>query len=82
MNNPFFDQARDGCEEADSELDDVECLYIGPGEANEQEQVQIIQDLITRRVDGIAVSPANSAAVRSRPRAGGRGRYSGRDLGQ
>ena len=32
MNNPFFDQARDGCKKAESELENVECLYIGPGE--------------------------------------------------
>jgi ribose transport system substrate-binding protein len=63
MNNPFFDQARDGCMKAQSELKGVKCLYIGPGEHTETEQVQIIQDLITRHVDGIAVSPSNAAAV-------------------
>ena len=47
MNNPFFDQARDGCMKADEELENVECLYIGPGEHTEAEQVQIVQDLIT-----------------------------------
>ena len=44
MNNPFFDLARDGCKQAESEIDGVECLYIGPGEHTEQEQVQIVQD--------------------------------------
>jgi ribose transport system substrate-binding protein len=30
MNNPFFDQARDGCKKADKDLNGaVECLYIG-----------------------------------------------------
>lgn len=62
MNNPFFDQARDGCKQAGRELD-VECLYIGPGEHTEQEQIQIVDDLITRRVDGIAVSPSNAPAM-------------------
>lgn len=63
MNNPFFDLARDGCKKAEAELSGVECLYIGPGEHTEQEQVQIVQDLITRGVDGIAVSPSNAPAI-------------------
>jgi ribose transport system substrate-binding protein len=63
MNNPFFDQARDGCKQAEAELDGVECLYIGPSEHTEQEQVQIVVDLITRGVDGIAVSPSNAPAI-------------------
>ncbi len=74
MNNPFFDLARDGCKQAAAELGDVECLYIGPGEHTEQEQVQIVQDLITRRVDGIAVAPSNAPAIaRALERAGAAG---------
>ena len=65
MNNPFFDLARDGCKKAEEELGNVECVYIGPGEHTEAEQVQIVQDLITQRVDGIAVSPSNAAAMAS-----------------
>ncbi len=63
MNNPFFDLARDGCQKADAELDDVECVYIGPGEHTELEQIQIVQDLISQGVDGIAVSPSNAPAM-------------------
>lgn len=63
MNNPFFDLARDGCMQAQEELDGVECLYIGPGEHTEQEQIQIVQDLISRGVDGIAVAPSNAPAM-------------------
>ena len=66
MNNPFFDLARDGCKKAQEELKgEVECLYIGPGEHTEAEQVQIVQDLITQGVYGIAVSPSNAAAMAS-----------------
>jgi ribose transport system substrate-binding protein len=33
MNNPFFDQARDGCKKAEAESNgEFECMYIGPGE--------------------------------------------------
>ncbi|MDJ0897087.1 MAG: sugar-binding protein [Alphaproteobacteria bacterium] len=60
VNNPFFDLARDGCKQAESDLESVECLYIGPGEHTEQEQAQIVQDLIDRGIDGIAVSPSNA----------------------
>jgi ribose transport system substrate-binding protein len=64
MNNPFFDLARDGCKKAEAESNGaIECLYIGPSEHTEAEQIQIIQDLITRGVDGIAVSPSNAPAV-------------------
>src|SRR3954468_14783358 len=64
-NNPFFDQALAGCKKAEKELNGaVECLYIGPGEhGGGDEQAQIVQDLITKGVDGIAVSPANAAAM-------------------
>ena len=63
MNNPFFDQARDGCKEAEAKIAGIECLYTGPGEHAEEEQVQIVEDLVTRRVDGIAVAPSNAPAM-------------------
>ena len=51
MNNPFFDQARDGCKKAEKELNGaIECLYIGPGEhGGGEEQVQVINDLIAKK---------------------------------
>ncbi len=63
MNNPFFDLARDGCYKAQEELADVTCEYIGPGEHTEMEQIQIVQDLISKGVDGIAVAPSNAPAM-------------------
>lgn len=63
MNNPFFDLARDGCYQAQGELAKVTCEYIGPGEHTELEQIQIVQDLITKGVDGIAVAPSNAPAM-------------------
>ncbi len=71
MNNPFFDFARDGCMEAAADLSGVECLYIGPNEHTEADQIQVVEDLITRRVDGLAVSPSNATAMaRALARAG------------
>ncbi|MYB19796.1 MAG: sugar ABC transporter substrate-binding protein [Holophagales bacterium] len=63
MNNPFFDFARDGCMQAAADLDGFECLYIGPSEHTEADQIQVVEDLITRRVDGLAVSPSNATAM-------------------
>ena len=63
MNNPFFDLARDGCYKAQKELKGVTCKYIGPGEHTELEQLQIVQDLISQGVDGIAVAPSNAPAM-------------------
>jgi len=68
LNNPFFDQAKLGCEKAVAEIgaDKVECYFTGPGEhGGGDEQVQIVGDLIAKGVDGIAVSPSNAAAMAS-----------------
>jgi ribose transport system substrate-binding protein len=63
MNNPFFDIARDGCMKRVKELGNVECLYRGPIEHEPATQVQIIQDLITQRVDGLAISVSDVGAA-------------------
>ncbi len=39
-------------------------MYIGPGEhGGGEEQIEVVQDLITKKVDGIAVAPSNAAAM-------------------
>src|SRR5579875_3287592 len=65
MNNPFYDAALAGCKKAEAESNGTfECLYIGPGEhGGGDEQAQIVADLITKKVDGIVVSPANAPAI-------------------
>ena len=63
MNNPFFDIARDGCMKRAAELGNVECVYRGPIEHEPATQVQIIQDLITQRVDGLAISVSDVGAA-------------------
>lgn len=68
LNNPFFDQAKFGCEKAVMELgeDKVECFFTGPPEhGGGDEQIQIIADLIAKGVDGIGVAPSNAAAMAS-----------------
>ena len=64
MNNPFFDQARDGCKKAAAEIGGIECYYIGPGEhGGGDEQFQMVQDLIAKQVDGIASRSPTRAAI-------------------
>src|SRR3546814_13038767 len=63
MNNPFFDQVRDGCKKAEAELEGYGCYYIGPSEHREDEQLKIVDDLLTRGVDAMAISPSNAPAM-------------------
>ncbi len=63
MNNPFFDLVRDGCKKAEAELEGYECYYIGPSEHREDEQLKIVDDLLTRGVDAMAISPSNAPAM-------------------
>src|SRR3982750_4782750 len=53
MNNPFFDFARDGCLKRAKE----------PGKREPAAQAQIIQDFVTQKVDGLAISVADVAAM-------------------
>lgn len=66
VDNPFFEQVNLGCQawndaNADSEF---ECLYTGPASsADEAGQIQVIDDLLTRGVAAIAISPSNAPAA-------------------
>jgi ribose transport system substrate-binding protein len=63
MNNPYFDLSRDGCMVRAKALGNVECIYTGPIEHEPASQVQIIQDLITQGVDGLAISVSDAEAA-------------------
>ena len=63
MNNPYFDLARDGCM-AEAKRLGVACTYTGPVEHEPATQVQIVQDLISQHVDGIAIAVADSDSVK------------------
>ena len=83
MNNPFFDQARDGCKKAETEAaGKFTCEYIGPGEHGDAGDpvVQCGQAAAGGRVlgegvvgDGIhesASARAGAVVARARARAG------------
>ena len=63
MNNPYFDLARNGCM-AEAKKLSVTCTYTGPVEHEPATQVQIIQDLISQHIDGLAISVADAASVK------------------
>ena len=63
MNNPYFDLARNGCM-AEAKKLGITCTYTGPVEQEPAQQVQIIQDLISQHIDGVAISVADAASVK------------------
>lgn len=56
LNNPFWDDVKKGMEQAAQELG-VQAEFIAPVEADASQQVQKIEALLERRVDGIGISP-------------------------
>jgi len=63
LDNPFFEQINQGCQKANAELagSGYTCLYTGPASsADEAGEVQIVDDLITKGVAAIAISPSNA----------------------
>ncbi len=64
VDNPFFIESRDGCFKAAAESNgEFECLFEGPPITDGAQQLQVIQDLISRGVDGLAVSPADANII-------------------
>lgn len=57
----FWTIARSGCEAAEKELGNVEVDFRIPSTGGAAEQQQIIDDLLAKGVDGIAVSPIDPA---------------------
>lgn len=57
----FWTIARSGCEDAEKELGNVEVDFRIPSSGQVAEQQQMLNDLVARGVDGIAVSPIDAA---------------------
>lgn len=55
----FWSIARRGCEQADSELPNVEVEFRIPSDGTAAEQRRIIDDLLAKGVSGIAISPVD-----------------------
>lgn len=63
IGSAYFDQCANGAIEAAKKLG-IEVIYRGPTTADAASQVNIIQDMIFKKVDIIAISPIDSAAVK------------------
>ena len=59
---PFYADVEAGCKEQARKMG-VECLFTGPTQVDEGEQVRVIRDLITRGVSGLAIAPNNPDSV-------------------
>ena len=58
----FYADVERGCKEEGAKLG-VNVVYTGPDTADSAKQVQILQDLVSRGVDGIAVAPMDAESV-------------------
>ena len=63
LDNPFFEQINLGCQKwiKENPTSNYTCLYTGPASsADEAGEVQIVDDLLTKGVAAIAISPSNA----------------------
>jgi ribose transport system substrate-binding protein len=66
LDNPFFEQINLGCQKwlKENPSSAYTCLYTGPASsADEAGEVQIVDDLLTKGVAAIAISPSNAPAM-------------------
>ncbi|RFU65181.1 autoinducer 2 ABC transporter substrate-binding protein [Peribacillus glennii] len=59
---PYFNASEKGAIQAGKDLG-VDVIYTGPTEADAAQQVKVIEDLISQKVDVIAVAPNDPAAL-------------------
>ena len=55
----FWTIARKGAEKADAELDDVVLDFRVPADGTAAEQKRIVDDLLSKGIDGLAISPVD-----------------------
>ncbi|MCA1326348.1 rhamnose ABC transporter substrate-binding protein [Herbaspirillum seropedicae] len=63
LGNGFFDAAHEGAKEAAKELGDVDIIYTGPTTPTAEGQIEIINSLISQKVDAIVVSANDANAL-------------------
>jgi ribose transport system substrate-binding protein len=66
LDNPFFEQINLGCQKWQKEnaSSPYTCLYTGPASTTDEAgEVQIVDDLLTKGVAAMAISPSNAPAM-------------------
>jgi rhamnose transport system substrate-binding protein len=63
LGNGFFDAANKGAQEAAKELGNVDIIYTGPTQATPEGQIDIINQLVSQKVNAIAVSANDADAL-------------------
>ena len=63
LGNGFFEAAHKGAEEAAKELGDVKIIYTGPTSTTAEGQIEVVNSLISQRVDAIAISANDPDAL-------------------
>ena len=63
LGNGFFDAAHEGALEAAAELRNVEIIYTGPTTPSAEGQIEIINSLISQKVDAIVISANDPNAI-------------------
>ncbi|TFW34938.1 rhamnose ABC transporter substrate-binding protein [Massilia horti] len=63
LGNGFFDAAHQGADEAAKELGNVEVIYTGPTTPSAEGQIEIINSLISQKVDAIVISANDPNAL-------------------
>lgn len=62
IGHAFYADVERGCQDEAAKLG-VKCLFTGPPQADETEQVRVIRDLIIKGVDGLAIAPNNGISI-------------------
>ncbi|GGY67686.1 sugar ABC transporter substrate-binding protein [Pseudoduganella albidiflava] len=63
LGNGFFDAAHTGAKEAAGQLKDVEIIYTGPTTPSAEGQIEIVNSLISQKVDAIVISANDPNAL-------------------
>jgi len=63
LGNGFFDAARLGAKEAATQLGDVELIYTGPTTPTAEGQIEILNSLISQKVNAIVISANDTNAL-------------------
>jgi rhamnose transport system substrate-binding protein len=63
LGNGFFDAANKGAQEAAKEIGGIDVIYTGPTQATPEGQIDIINQLVSQKVNAIAISANDADAL-------------------